>query len=457
MDVLLIRPPQKTNEIQPPLGLGYIASNVKDICNVKILDCIKDKINIKKFKEFIKENKYDIIGFQCYSMDIGVVKELSNFIKSIYPKTFLVVGGPQPSLDPINTLQYLEVVDYGFCGEAEDGFKDLINFLKNKKPDLDKIPGLIYKKTNKFIKNETKRIEDLDRLNPGWEFFNLKSYPVAPHGAFFKQAPTAPLIVTRGCPFNCTYCGGPIISGRKVRSHSVDYIINQIEYLVKNYGIREIHIEDDNFTINRKFVIDFCNKLIEKNFGITWAFPNGVRIDTLDKELVQLMKKAGLYSLSFGIESGSDRIRKLMKKNLDSKTILEKLEMIKSEGIPLIGFFIVGYPGETEEDINETINFALKLPLDRATFSAFKPFPGTSAYNELKAKGELGDLIWENFSLDKIAWSSKEIGNKKLKNLRRKAFLKFYARPKIQFKMLTSIRSLSHLKYITVRIFRWLS
>ena len=446
MRVLLVKPPQKTNEVQPPLGLGYLASTIKDFAEVKILDCIKENYSVKDFEKFIYKNNYDFIGFQCYTVDLNVVKELVKISKRLLPKAKIIVGGPQPSLDPINTLKYLEI-DYGFCGEAEIGFPMLIQ----NKP-LSKIPGLIYK--NKV--NPNKLVENLDDYQIGWEFFNLESYPLAPHGAFCKQYPTAPLIITRGCPFQCTYCGAHLISGRKIRSHSVDFTIKQIEFLHKK-GIKEIHIEDDNFTMKRDFVIKFCNKLIQKNLGITFTFPNGIRLDTLDIEVIRLLKKAGLYSTSVGIESGSDRIRKLMKKNLDTKTIKDKLNLLKKEKIDIIGFFIVGYPGETEDDIKKTIDLACSLPLKRATFSAFKPFPGTVIYDELVKKGEIEKLKWEDFSLDKIAWSPKGISIKKLKKLRRNAFLKFYLRPKILFKMLSEIKNFQNFKFITIRIFRWLT
>ncbi|MBL7147645.1 MAG: B12-binding domain-containing radical SAM protein [Nanoarchaeota archaeon] len=453
--VLLVKPPQKTIEVQPPLGLGYLASTIKDFAEVQILDCIKEKYSIKDFEKSIQKNKFDIVGFQCYTVDLNIVKKLIKVVKTINPKIITFVGGPQPSLDPINSLNYLQA-DYGFCGEAEIGFPLLIKSLI-KKTKLKKIPGLIYKDKNKIIVNQNKLVENLDDYQIGWEFFNLNSYPLAPHGAFCKQYPTAPLIITRGCPFQCTYCGAHLISGRKIRSHSVDFVIKQIEFLNKKHGIKEIHIEDDNFTMKKDFVKEFCNKLIQKNLEITFTFPNGIRLDTLDSILIKLMKKAGLYSVSVGIESGSDRILKLMNKNLTTSTIKEKINLLTKENIEVIGFFIVGYPGETISDINKTINFACSLPLKRATFSAFKPFPGTLIYNELIKKGELKELKYENFSLDKIAWSPKGISNKQLKNLRRNAFLKFYLRPKILFKMLSEIKNFQNFKFIIIRVFRWLT
>jgi len=458
MKIALIKPPQETNEIQPPLGLGYLASSIKKFSDVEIIDSIKDNLDIKGVIKRIKNKKFDIIGFQCYTVDFNTVKILTKHIKEKNPNSILIIGGPHPTLDPINTLKNINV-DYLFLGDSEISFNMFVNFLKNKKlkeSNLKKIPGFAYHNKNKININPIKYPENLDDYDPSWHLYGLKEYPLAPHGAFCKQSPTAPIIITRGCPFNCTYCGGPKISGRKIRSHSVNFVIKQIEILVKKYGIKEIHIEDDNFTMNKEFVEEFCNKLIKKNFGITWTCPNGVRIDTLDEKLLKLMKKSGLYSLSVGIESGSDNIRKLMKKNLDTKTIKEKIDLIRKCKIDVIGFFIVGYPGESVKDIGKTIDLACKLDLKRAAFSAFKPFPGTDIYNELIKKGEIQKLDYNKFSLDAIAWSPKGISIKKLKNLRRKAFIKFYMRPKIILKMLMEIKNFENFKFIIIRIYRWI-
>lgn len=458
LSVLLVRPFQKTNELQPPLGLGYLASTIKSMHKVRILDCIRNKITEKEFKAFLERNRFDVIGFQCYTLDINIVKKLSKIAHSIYPEATLIVGGPQPTMDPINTLKYMRDVDYVFIGEAEISFPLFIKYLSDGslKNRLKRVPGIAFIKDGEYQKNERVFPEELDMYNPSWELFDLKSYPDAPHGGFCKQKPTAPLIITRGCPFQCNYCGGPLISGRKVRSHSVDYIISQIEILNKKYGIKEIHIEDDNFTIKREFVEDFCKQLIEKNLGVTWTCPNGIRVDTLDGKLISLMKKSGLYSISVGIESGSDRIRKLMKKNLDTKTIIEKVNLIHRCGIGLIGFFIVGYPGETKSDIKKTVRLACSLPLKRATFSAFKPFPGTEIYDELVRDNKINKMNWNNFSLDKVVWSPDGISKRELKNLRRYAFLRFYLRPKILFKMLSEVKSLENFKFIVKRIYRWM-
>jgi radical SAM superfamily enzyme YgiQ (UPF0313 family) len=455
--IALTRPFQETLEVMPPLGLGYLASAVKDIAEVSIIDCIRDKIETKELIQKLIRGNYDIIGFQCFTVDFNSVKFLVENLKRLNPKAIYVLGGPHPTLDPINTLKEINA-DYIFMGDSEESFSNFVRLIKNKKlnnASLKKIPGIAYR-TKKGIKTNAIVFPcDLDKYNPSYDLLHLEKYPSAPHGVFHKQSPTAPIIITRGCPFNCTYCGGPMVSGKRIRSHSVNYVINQIEFLVKKYGIREIDIEDDNFTMNQDFVEEFCKKLIAKNLGITWTCPNGVRLDTLNEELLRLMKKSGCYSLFVGIESGSDRIRKHMRKNLDTKTIEEKVKSLRKVGIEAVGFFIIGYPEETIDDINKSIDLAIRLDLKRAAFNTFKPFPGTEIYDQLVRRGELPKLDYSKFSFDDVIYAPKSISLKTMKKLNRKAYLKFYFRPKIMLKMLGEIKRFEDFRFMIRRIFIW--
>ena len=139
---------------------------------------------------------------------------------------------------------------------------------------------------------------------------HLERYPLAPHGGFCRQYPTAPIIISRGCPNKCHFCCGPLISGTQVRYHSIEYIIHSLKYLREHFGIREFHIEDDNFTSDRKYVTNFCQRLIDEKLNFTWTAANGIRLDSLTEELLAIMVKSGMYSISVGIESSSDQIRK---------------------------------------------------------------------------------------------------------------------------------------------------
>lgn len=462
LKVLLIRPNSKADELIPPFGLGYLASAARKNHDIEILDGLKENLSTETLEEYLYAKPKDVIGIQVFTCHIEIVKKYIESIKKILPNAFIIIGGPHPSADPENIFGYFPEINFAFRGEAEIGFTRILDYLADKKETgyklFELIPGLVWKDDkNKTIVNSQSFIEDLDSLGfPAWDLMPPNNYPLSPHGAFFKNYPIAPVIITRGCPFSCTYCSGPIISGRKIRKRSLHSVLSEIKELYHRYGIREIHIEDDNFTFDRNLVLEFCRGLRENNLNITWTCPNGVRLDTLDEFLVNTMKESGLYSISVGVESGSDKILKDMKKNLTTDKIKEKINLLKKAGLEVSGFFILGYPTETKEDILKTIEFAKSLGLKRAGFSAFKPFPGTEITKLLLGRKEISELEDLNkYVLSQVVYSPPGISKKELKNLRQLALRKFYLRPGIIFKMILEIKNLKHLKLVAKRSFRW--
>lgn len=464
LKILLMRPDSHPDELIPPIGLGYLVTALRKRNRVEVLDGIKEKLTLEKFAEILKNKKYDVIGISIFTFHVMRVREYINLIRKISPDAKIILGGPHPSCAFANIFQFFPEIDWAFRGEAEVGFARLMDLLsKNKNissEDLATVPGLIWRIDGRTVANERIFVDDLDQFGtPSWDVLRPDTYPLAPHGGFFKNFPIAPIIITRGCPFSCTYCAGHLISGKKIRFRSVEGVIEEITMLYHQYGIREIHIEDDNFTFNRQFVVDFCRKLKENNLDISWTCPNGVRLDTLDEELLLIMKDAGLYSISVGVESGSERILKDMKKSLTKKVIKEKIALIKKCGLEVSGFFIIGYPTETINDIMETINFSLELDLKRAGFSLFKPFPGTEITRRLIESGELKEMSdedWARFVLADAVYAPKGFTREQMKELRKKALKRFYFRPKIMFKFISEIRNFSHLKVVIKRIYSWL-
>ncbi|MCM8761527.1 MAG: radical SAM protein, partial [Candidatus Omnitrophica bacterium] len=282
-----------------------------------------------------------------------------------------------------------------------------------------------------------------------------QTYPEAQHGAFFRQFPIAPIMVTRGCPYPCTFCAGSLVSGKKIRRRSVENVLSELQMLKNDFGIKEFHIVDDNFTMDAAYVKEFLRKLKSLSLGMSWAVPNGVRMDTLDDEMLKLMKDTGLYMISLGIESGSDKVLSSMKKGITTARISEYVNRIAKAGIDMAGFFILGFPGETEETMRQTIDFSLKLPLKRANYFTYLPFPGTESYEALRAGGELDDVDWERFYFTNAAYVPKALTRKRLKNIHRLAFAAFYLRPHIIFYQLMSIKSPRHFFFLARRFFRW--
>ncbi len=459
MKVLLVKPYNLSDHIQPSLGLGYLATAIRDIHEVEILDCIKENMKIDRFSNYVKEYNPDVVGIQCYTFDLKFIKEALTSCKEINSDIITIIGGPHPSAIPKETMDcFSQSLDFAFVGEAEKGFPLLLSEISKGSRGFDKIPGLVWRdKKSGIMINKQIFIEDLDNLGfPAWDKIRPQGYPQAQHGAFFKNFPIAPIIITRGCPYLCTFCAGKLVSGKKIRTRSPQHVLNEIKLLYDDYGIREFHIVDDNATMNRKFIKEFLEGLINLNLNISWAVPNGIRMDTLDTEILDLMKRSGLYLVSLGIESGSDRILKAMKKNITTDKIRKYAKMIRETGFDMAGFFILGFPTETKQEIEETIKFSLELDLIRANYFTYLPFPGTESYNQLLTTGELNKIDLENFYFMNAAYTPKGMTRDQLKSLQRKAFIKFFFRPKIIYKNIIGIKSFEHFKFLSKRFYHWL-
>lgn len=458
MKIFLVKPNNQSDHIQPSLGLGYLATALRKDHEVRILDCIKDRVSARKLAGMIRGAKPDIIGFQCYTFDLPFIKEALGRIKELDKGIITVVGGPHPSAMPKETLQMFRgSLDFAFVGESEESMPLFAKAIVSDNKDFSSVPGLVWRDKKDITINPRSFIEDLDSLGmPAWDMIRPDRYPEAQHGAFFRQFPISPVMITRGCAYPCTFCAGHVISGRKVRRRSADSVIKELLHLRREFGIKEFHVIDDNFTFDKAFAKDLLKKIKALELGLSWAVPNGVRMDTLDEELLALMKETGLYLISLGIESGSDEILKAMKKGITTTRIRQCVKRINDAGIDIAGFFILGFPGETEETIRQTIRFSTELKLVRANYFTYLPFPGSESYNELANSGELKGVDWDNFSFTAASYTSKGFSRKKLKKLQRLAFAKFYLRPSVLFYNIMSVKSLRHFFFLAQRFFRWI-
>lgn len=441
MKVLLVVPPRPRSQalqIMPPLGLGYLATSLRrGNHEVRILDATLQRTDAGAFAALIRSFNPEIVGLSMFSADFHTVNDYSLLVKSLSPKTTVVVGGIHPSSEPQETLRQLTAVDYGFKGEAEDGLRQLAEMLtQGSVPGqaIQEIAGLIWRQDGSIRVNPQYFPEQLDALGfPAWDLINPLWYQASPPTLFVRQRPFAPIMVSRGCPYQCTFCGGGNVTGKKMRSRSLGQVIAEIEFLRRNYGVRELHIEDDNFTFDREFVQGFCGELLKKKMGLSWTMPNGVRLNTLDKETLALMRRAGCYLIIVGIESGSPRILSHMKKGLTVGLIEEKVRLIKEAGIAVHGFFMLGYPQETMEDITMTLQLALRLELIGAHFSNFHPLPGTEIARQLSEAGALGafNLDAHKLSFATVVYTPPGISSGQLKGMQRYMLRRFYLRPRI--------------------------
>lgn len=454
--IILVNPYNPLSDhIQPPLGLGYLATSLrKNNFEILIIDANKEHLNVLRLVEQIKRENPSFVGFQFYTSNFKYIKEGLQAVKKINSNIITLVGGPHPSALPEQVFSTLgSCLDFAFQGEAEIGLPMLLK----GNIHLEKIPGLIFRKNNQIVVNPPHFEQELDRFDyPAWDLLRPETYPEAQHGAFFEKFPIAPIITSRGCPFSCSFCAGKQNTGTIFRKRSVENVIKEMKYLYEIHNIREFHIVDDNFTLDKCFAKEILKEIIKLNLDASFAVPNGIRLDSLDEEILLLMKKAGFYLISAGIESGSDRILRLMNKHLTIKKIKEKISLIKKTSLDLSGFFILGYPDETVREIKKTIKFSLNLGLLRANYFLFLPLPGTPIFEKLRKNKLLEKIDFNRFSFTKPTFTNK-IKKKRLKKLQREAFIRFYLfRPKILLKNLQKIKRPKQVIFLLKRAVHWL-
>lgn len=466
MKVLLAVPPRRKENIfhiVPPLGLGYLSKVLKkENVDVALVNCVKDGLDPASFVRNVLELKPDIVGYQVFSSDIGPVREALAVVRSRAPRIVQLVGGYHPSCVPEMAMTtHFPDADFGFAGEAELGLPALAGMLERGEHGYDGVPGLLWRRDGKLVVNAPRFCDDLDGLGmPDWDLINPLDYQRTLQTIMVKAMPVAPIVATRGCPFRCTFCAAHNINGRRVRGRSAENVVTEMDYLHRRFGIREFQLHDDNFTWRRDFVVRFCELLRGEGRRYFWSFPNGMRLDTIDRELLLQMKAAGCYSICVGIESGSDRVLKMIRKNLSVREIREKIRLIRSVGLPVTGSFILGFPGETLDDLRKTEEFILGEDLFAAHIFMFHPLPGTELFDELVKSGELDDTYLgysaEHSSYADCVYAPKGITRAELKKIHRRINRAFYLRPKRIWTILSKLRSPRVIYYFVKRAIAYL-
>lgn len=380
LDVLLIKPDFLDIAVLPPLGLGYLAARLREEeISVAIHDNTLLEYDDTRLGALIKELRPKVVGMGIVTPMLKRAEEIARLTKAIDKDILVVFGGPHPTATVDETLAIAEV-DVVVSNEGEDTLPELVErFLKGSK-DFTNIDGLAFKdEEGSIIKNRPRPMEKaLDRLPfPAFDLMPIEEYFSGGKGfgILQKGGKSLPLIASRGCPSECTFCQRFL--GHRFRVRSAENIVAEIEERMERYGVTEFNFLDDNFTLHKQRVIEVCNLIHEKGLKINFRFPNGVREDFLDKEILDSLKSVGCYHLDIGIESGSQKVLDLMKKGKKLDEIAEKVRLCKRLGFKVSSSFLFGTPGETIADMEETIRFAKSLPLDSASFGTLIPFPGT--------------------------------------------------------------------------------
>jgi len=430
-----------------PLGLGYVASYLKrENHNVWIYEPEIYNAGADEIVDFLQEKKADIVGLSCATANFYGAVKIAELVKDKL-KIPVVLGGVHASSLPEETLNNYSCIDFIIVGEGEEAMAELLRFLSAGRDDFGLIKGLYSKKDGRVVAGEVRPyMEDLDSLPfPARELVNLDNYRPQVHLDRGKRSAT--MITSRGCPGRCVFCASFKTLGYRFRAHSAEYVLKEIGHLVNDYGVNHIIFVDDTFTINRQRVIDICRGIKENNYKIDWyCF---ARVNTVDEELLRIMKDAGCFSLLFGIESGNQQILNNIHKGITLAQARQALKLVNKIGFKSVASFIFGSPGETNETIRETIDFAKELNPTIASFNRLIPYPGTDVYDRYyKNVYSEGNVNWSHFIPKGEVPLARLDGLKEedIQDYSNRAFLEFYLRPGQVARLLLSIKTWGELK-----------
>jgi len=447
MNVLLIDPPwvvgnkrnlwRKVGSCLPSLGIAYIAAVLeKEGHNVKILDCTVEGVSVADIENRLDSyGQLDFIGLTSTTVLFPNALKIAQICRKEFPAAKIVFGGVHPSVMPDEVLSF-DCVDYVVTDEGEETMKELVGEKK-----ISEICGLSYKLNGKIVHNPSRPlIKDLDSIPlPAYHLLPMKKY--SPAVGSYKRLPAMSIFATRGCPGRCTFCHRAFRG--IVRPRSARNIIDEIKYLKKNYGIREIAFYDDTFTLFKKIVDEFCDIILAENVDLTWSC--FTRVDYIDEGILAKMKKAGCHLILFGVETADEEIMKNINKGISLVQVKEVIGMARKAGIETRASFMLGNPGETEETMKKTIAYAIKLDPDEVQFNITTVYPGTEMFDWAKKNGYIKTYDWSKYNVSDIVLELPTVRSEIVEKYYHMAHKKFFLRPKIVLRRLLRIHSFTQL------------
>ena len=392
---------------EPPIGLASIVSSLRQKgIDARLLDVQGKKMDLNQVRLYLMENPATFVGISAMTTTYPFAIELARLVREVLPNSKIIMGGVHPTVLPDEVMKE-EYVDYVFRGEGDVSLPEFI--LRNTP---DSIPGICFKENGKtVISDKAPLVKNVDSLPmPDYGTFPVDEY--VKHNELLRSLKGISMIISRGCPYDCSFCSVKETMGRGYRIRSPRLVVEEMNHLKESYGIEGIWFKDSIFNLKRSWVEEFCNELIKSGLGMKWQM--NTRVDLIDEKQVAMMANAGLAQIDFGIESGSPETLKTLKKSVDISQIEFAVALAKRY-VDVSGFFMIGVPGETEKDIDMTFDLARRLELDRASWSVFTPLPGSHLYNELKKAGRLPeDIDWRKIHFINTDVSYSEVNHERL-------------------------------------------
>ena len=412
----------------PALGLLILAAVARDLgYQVAVLDGVAMQLDATAFHSRLAAFAPDLLALSATTFTVTAAAAVAAEAKSRRPDLLAVIGGPHVSAVAEETLSRFAAFDLAVVGEGEATLAELLAALTDERP-LTGVAGLVLRDGEELrVTAPRPPIADLDTLPlPAWELLDGFPQRYAPAPFKVRQLPAASLVSSRGCPNRCLFCDRSVF-GDRCRFHSAETVVAMVRHLRERFGVREICFEDDTFVTHRPRLEEVCRRLIELDLGVTWNCL--ARVNQVTAEHLALMRRAGCWQVSFGIESGSQPVLDLIGKQATLEQISKAVAMTRANGLRAKGFFILGHPGETPETLRETIDFALSLPLNDISVSLMTPFPGTELHRRAAEFGTL-DPEWERMNLLTPAFIPHGLTAADLLAAQRELLRRFYLRPR---------------------------
>lgn len=416
--------------VLPPLGLCYLSNTIRSVGHdVIIIDAPALKISNDEAVRRALSWGARYVGVTSTTDMIFIAATIAQTVKSASAGTAVIIGGPHVTAVPAQTLEKFSAFDIGVIGEGEETIKELITALESGS-ELSVVSGIAYRSGGAIRLTAAREfIKDLDLLPyPAWDLLPALTETYRPAIINYKRLPSTSLVTSRGCPGSCAFCDTKVF-GSKYRIHSSSYVLEMIRFLKERYGIRDICFYDDVFTIFKKRLVEICEGLREKRHEISWSCQ--ARVNAVDYDMMKMMKEAGCWKISFGIESASNNVLKLMNKHIVVDQSAKAVREAKRAGLEVEGYFILGFFGETKETLGLMKEFIMASPLDTALLSYFLPFPGSPAYSRVKEYGAF-DEDWKNMNVfDRPQYIPNGLTADDLVEAQNDIYKSFYFRPRM--------------------------
>ena len=405
--------------ICPPLGLAYVAASIQQAgYDVSCLDALgeaplqrnvlEDKnlisfgLSIEQILQHLASKDFNVLFVSLmFSCEWPMTKSILQTIKKIYPNVLLVCGGEHITACPEFSMKDCPAIDVCVLGEGEETSIDLLKTIEQKK-SLSKVNGIVFRSAEGIVRNPNRsRINKLENIAwPAWDLFPLENYLSNNLGYGVNPGRSMPMLISRGCPYQCTFCSSPQMWTTKWQARNVDLVIEEMQFYIDKYKAQNFDFYDLTTIVRKDWIVNFCQKIIKKNWNITWQMPAGTRSEALDEETLGLMFLSGQRHISYAPESGSVLTLQKIKKKIKIDRMKKSIRSARKKGLSVKLNMIVGFPHETHREIFQTLSFvkdAAVMGVDDVYLASFAPYPGSELFDQLHENGQISTLNDEYF------------------------------------------------------------